>query len=104
MPGGLIYFTLNKDGNSIPPDKVCEMSRKSRDILHAAVYTHFHTYKPAAVNAYQVELNDYGLLIDYATDASVPTLMLPDITLTLANKQYTVVFQDWIVGNTEKIE
>ena len=92
MTGGLIYFTLYRDGNPVPTGKVCEMSRKSRDILHAAVYTHFHKHKPAGVNAYQVELNDYGLLIDYATYMSQKEFTLPDLTVTLANKCYTVIF------------
>ena len=92
MSGGLLYFNLQKDGQVVPPDKVASMSKKSQDVLHAAVYNHFLINKPSTITHFQVELNDYGLLIDYTLSGPAQPLVIPSLSISLANKTYTIVF------------
>jgi hypothetical protein len=94
MPGGIIYFHVFRTGKALSCEQIVDkMGMKSKDVLHSAVYKHFKAHAPESVSHQQVEFNDYGCLIDFATDESVAGFSIPNLELTIGKKVFRVEFE-----------
>lgn len=93
MPeGGLFYFHVSKDGKPLDAETVSDLSKVVRDGLHKVIWDHFKTYAPEYVEHFQVELNDYGLLIDFASSKKPEQFQIPDLTAEIRKHTYVVTF------------
>ncbi len=101
MSGGLVRFTVSKDGKAINDDKVMDLPNYVTEALYEAIYAHFGTHGPADASFYQVEVDDSngGPLIDFSTKGKAGAFSLPELTVTLKGKVYTVSFEEFEPNN-----
>ena len=96
MSGGLIYFQIQQDGEDLNANFVAdpdEVDPEIQDEIIDAVTNHFNVHKPAQVTDFQVELNDYGLLIDFAGE-NIPDFSIPELEVQIAGTQCVISFDD----------
>lgn len=104
MSGGLVHFSISKDGKAINDDKVMDMPNYVTKALYEAIYAHFGTHGPAGAS-YQVEVDDAngGPLIDFSTKGKVDAFSLPELSVTLKGKVYTVGFEEFEPNNNGSV-
>jgi hypothetical protein len=92
MPGGLFYFHVTKNGKPMTDEKVSAMRGKTKEAFHRVVVFHVNRHKPAEVTHFQVEMNDYGSLVDFTSSHPISEFAIPDLYATVSGARYAVTF------------
>lgn len=73
-------------------EKVSAMRGKTKEAFHRVVVFHVNRHKPAEVTHFQVEMNDYGSLVDFTSSRPISEFSIPDLAVAVSGARYIVTF------------
>lgn len=92
-----ITFSVSKNGKEMSAEEVALLPEGPKDELHTAIYKHYEENAPESARDFQVDIEDYGLYINFTSEDV--SFEIPDLTVTIGKNTYTVSFESYSANN-----